>query len=64
LNGTHHCLLYAGSVNLLGENTHVGEKNIKALLLASKNVGLEINHEKPQYKYSFHGNKMEEKITR
>jgi hypothetical protein len=47
LNGTHHCLVYAGSVHLLGENTHVGEKNTKALLLASKKTGLQVNHEKP-----------------
>jgi len=60
LNGTHHCLVYVGSINLLGENTH-GEKNTKALLLDNKKVGPEANHEKPQYKYSCHVNKMEEK---
>jgi len=61
LNGTHHCLVHVGSVNLLGENTHVEKKNTKTLLLASKKIGLEVNHEKPQYIYSCHVNKMEEK---
>ena len=56
-------LVCAGSVNLLGENAHSREKNTKALLLVSEKVGLEVNHEIPQYKYSCHVNNMGEKYN-
>jgi hypothetical protein len=49
LNGTHQILAYAGNVNILGENIDTIQKNIKALLDASKEVGLEVNPEKTKY---------------
>jgi hypothetical protein len=44
LNGTHQFLAYADDVNILRENIGIIQKNIEALLDASK-VGLELNSE-------------------
>jgi RNA:NAD 2'-phosphotransferase (TPT1/KptA family) len=43
LNGTHQLLVYADDVNILG-----GEKH-KALVVAGKEIGLEVNAEKTKY---------------
>jgi hypothetical protein len=49
LNGTHQLLAYADDVNVVGENIDTIQKNRKALLCASKEVGLEVNPEKTKY---------------
>jgi hypothetical protein len=49
LNGTHQLLLYADDVNILGRNIHSVKKNTDALLVASKEIGLEVNAEKTKY---------------
>jgi hypothetical protein len=49
LNGTHHLLVYADDVNVLEDNTHTIKKNIQTLIDANKEVGLEVNAEKPKY---------------
>jgi hypothetical protein len=45
LNGTHQRLAYADDVDIVGENIDTIQKNTKALLDASKEVGLEVNSE-------------------
>jgi hypothetical protein len=42
-NGTHHILVYADGVNLLGDNTYTINDNIEVLTEASKEVSLEVN---------------------
>jgi hypothetical protein len=49
LNGTHHLLVYADGVNILGGNIHTIKENAKSLLVASKEIGLEINADKTKY---------------
>jgi hypothetical protein len=42
-------LAYADDVNIVGENIDTIQKNTKALVDASKEVGLEVNPEKTKY---------------
>jgi hypothetical protein len=49
LNGTHQPLDYADNVNTVGGNIDTIQKNTKALLDASKEIGLEANPEKTKY---------------
>jgi retron-type reverse transcriptase len=41
LNGTHELLVYADDANILGGSIHTIRKNTEALLIASKEIGLE-----------------------
>jgi sorting nexin-29 len=49
LNRTYQLLVYADDVNILGGSTHTVRKNTGALLIASKEIGLEVNTEKTKY---------------
>jgi retron-type reverse transcriptase len=49
LNGTHQLLAYADDVNIVGESISTIQRTTKALLDASKEVGLEVNPEKTKY---------------
>jgi hypothetical protein len=51
LNGTHKLLACAYDINIVGESIHTTQKNTKAPLDASKEVGLEVNPEKTKYRY-------------
>jgi hypothetical protein len=46
LNCTHQLLGYADYVNILGGNVHSIMKNAEALVVASKEIGLEVNGDK------------------
>jgi hypothetical protein len=49
LNGTHQLLVYADDVNILGGRVHAIEKNTDALVVATKEKGLELNADKTKY---------------
>ena len=42
LNGTHQLLVYADDVNILGGSVHIVKENAGALIVASKETGLEV----------------------
>jgi hypothetical protein len=42
-------MVFVGYINIRGEKVHTIEKNIKALLFASKEIGLELNADKSTY---------------
>jgi len=46
LNDTHQLLVYADNVNIFGGRIHNVKKNTEALILASKESGLEVNSNK------------------
>jgi hypothetical protein len=46
LSGTHQLLVYADDVNILGGSIHTLRKSTDALLITSKEIGLEVNAEK------------------
>jgi hypothetical protein len=43
LNGTHQLLVYTDDVNILGGSVYSIKKNAEDLLIASKEIGLEVN---------------------
>jgi len=49
LNGTHQLLAYADDVNILGGSVHTVEENAEALVVATKEIGLEVNADKTKY---------------
>jgi hypothetical protein len=49
LNGTHQLRVYADDVNTLGGSIHAIKKNTEALVVASKEIGLEVNAQKTKY---------------
>jgi len=48
LNGTYHHLFYA-DVNMLGGSIHTIKENAEALVVARKEIGLEVNFDKTKY---------------
>ena len=48
-NGTHQLLVYADDVNILGASEHTIKKNTVALMVASKETGLEVNADKTKF---------------
>jgi hypothetical protein len=43
LNGTHHILVNADDVIILGGSVHTVKENAEALVVDSKEIGLEVN---------------------
>jgi retron-type reverse transcriptase len=54
LNRAHQLLVYAGDVNLLGDNRDTINKNIETLTDASKEVGLKVNIKETTYVLMYH----------
>jgi hypothetical protein len=48
-SGTHQLLVYTADVNILRGSIHIIRKNTEALVLASKEIGLEVNAQKTKY---------------
>ena len=55
MNGTHQLLIHAENTHLLGESTYTIQKNIKELLVPSKEIGLQKNAEKNKYMFMSSG---------
>ena len=49
LNGTLQLLVYADDINILGGSVHTVKKNAEALIVASKEIGLEVNADITKY---------------
>ena len=49
LNGTDQLLVYADDINILGERVHTIKENAEALVVASKEIGLEVNADKTKH---------------
>ena len=49
LNGKHQLLVYVYHVNMLGKNLQNVRENTEILIIASKDIGLEVNCEKTKY---------------
>jgi hypothetical protein len=51
LNGTHQILVYADDVNILGGSVHTIKENAEALVVVSKENGLDVNVSKTKYMF-------------
>ena len=49
LNGTNQLLDYANDVNTLGRSVNTAKRNTEALVVASKEIGLQVNADKTKY---------------
>jgi len=49
LNDTHQFLVHADDVNMVGGSEHNIKQNVEALVVASKENGLEVNADKTKY---------------
>jgi len=49
LNGIHQLLVYADDVNILRGSIHFIKKNAEPLIVACKEIGLEVNANKTKY---------------
>ena len=49
LNGTHQLLAYADDVIILGGRVHAVRENAEALVVVTKEIGLEVNADKTKY---------------
>jgi len=49
LNGTHQLLAYADDLDILGGSVHTVRENAEALVVATKEIALEVNADKTKY---------------
>jgi len=49
LQGIHQLLAYADDVNILGGSIHTVKENAEALVVATREIGLEVNADKTKY---------------
>ena len=49
LNGTHQLLAYANDVNIVGGSIHMVKENAEGLVVATKEIELEVNADKSKY---------------
>jgi len=49
LNGTHQLLVNADDDGILGGSVHTIKENAEAMVVASKEIGLEVNADKTTY---------------
>jgi hypothetical protein len=49
VNGMHQLLAYVDDVNILGESVHTVKENAEALVVATKEIRLEVNVDKTEY---------------
>ena len=49
LNGTHQLLVYADDINILGGSIYTIKENKEALVVASKEIRLDVNDDKTKY---------------
>ena len=49
LNGTHQLLAYADDVSILGGSVHTAKEKAETLIVATREIGLEINADKTKY---------------
>ena len=49
LNGTHQLLAYADDVNILVGSVHTVKENAEVLIVARREIGLEVNADKTKY---------------
>jgi hypothetical protein len=52
LNGTHQFMAYADD-NILGGSAHTVKENAEALLVATREIGLEVNADKTKYVHGY-----------
>jgi hypothetical protein len=55
LNGTHQLLAYADDVDILGGSVHTVRENAEALVVATKEIGVEVNADKSKYMVTSRG---------
>ena len=46
---THQLLVYADDVNILGGSVHTVKENAEALVVANREIGLEVNADKTKF---------------
>ena len=49
LNGTYQLVVYADDVSILGGSVHTIKKNSETLVVANKEIGIEVNADKTKY---------------